>query len=419
MEPRVANNAAARSPASGTVKRRTALAEAPSASRRDPAMAGGRAGAPPAQRCLYAVLGVAESASRAAIRVAFRRKARELHPDAGGCPEKFAAAAHAHAVLTDARARALYDAGRRDAADAGAEATAWAAWRAAAPSAADALVARNGLRAELRSALAVAYAGPRLDAEERRDDRDGVRVPHDFEAECRSSPDATDEVLHVVYGRTLLGVVRAVRVERIKGAGVSIGITGPSVDEQPGGETGAGQPLDAEAGLRLELEVDGRTVAHATRGSPASEVRVHHCDGAVTAVGPLGGRFTMADARCGRTGRLRHRLRVSTTLGVTHLYAYAPDGKCQARCARAWLPPSELWLFGARSELHDVGGWSFELWPSERARGEPPPECGGIPPAVLLLTCAFRTLDDEAGRFTNAPAAPGGFWPRVVGALRG
>jgi hypothetical protein len=59
----------------------------------------------------YEVLGVAPDADRATIRAAYRRRARETHPDAGGDDAAFAAVALAWWTLSSAERRARYDAG--------------------------------------------------------------------------------------------------------------------------------------------------------------------------------------------------------------------------------------------------------------------------------------------------------------------
>lgn len=59
---------------------------------------------------LYQVLHVAASASAAEIDKAYRRRAREAHPDAGGEASAFHALSHAYAVLSHAERRAAYDA---------------------------------------------------------------------------------------------------------------------------------------------------------------------------------------------------------------------------------------------------------------------------------------------------------------------
>jgi DnaJ-class molecular chaperone len=64
-------------------------------------------------RDYYEVLGVDRSASEAELKRAFRRLARELHPDVNGhdpeAEEKFKEAAEAYEVLSDAERRRTYD----------------------------------------------------------------------------------------------------------------------------------------------------------------------------------------------------------------------------------------------------------------------------------------------------------------------
>ncbi|MBV9536087.1 MAG: molecular chaperone DnaJ [Solirubrobacterales bacterium] len=66
-----------------------------------------------ARRDYYEILGVPRTASEAQIKSAFRRLARELHPDVNdqdpNAEEKFKEAAEAYEVLSDSERRAVYD----------------------------------------------------------------------------------------------------------------------------------------------------------------------------------------------------------------------------------------------------------------------------------------------------------------------
>ena len=58
----------------------------------------------------YEVLGLARTATQAQIKSAYRARAKALHPDAGGGKESWAELQLAYEVLSDADARAHYDA---------------------------------------------------------------------------------------------------------------------------------------------------------------------------------------------------------------------------------------------------------------------------------------------------------------------
>ena len=57
----------------------------------------------------YKTLGVSKSATAEEIKKAFRKLARENHPDAGGDEEKFKEINEAYEVLSDDKKRQLYD----------------------------------------------------------------------------------------------------------------------------------------------------------------------------------------------------------------------------------------------------------------------------------------------------------------------
>ena len=63
-----------------------------------------------AKRDYYEVLGVPRSASAAEIKKAYRKLAKEHHPDAGGDAAKFQEASEAYEVLSDTEKRQGYDA---------------------------------------------------------------------------------------------------------------------------------------------------------------------------------------------------------------------------------------------------------------------------------------------------------------------
>lgn len=65
----------------------------------------------------YEILGVSRNATQAEIKKAYRKKARELHPDeaGGGSPEEFKEVNKAYEVLSNEEKRQLYDMGGEDA----------------------------------------------------------------------------------------------------------------------------------------------------------------------------------------------------------------------------------------------------------------------------------------------------------------
>ena len=67
----------------------------------------------------YAILGVSRDADQSEIKKAYRKKARETHPDYGGDEEAFKAVSIAYETLSDPEKRRMYDIGGPDAARGG------------------------------------------------------------------------------------------------------------------------------------------------------------------------------------------------------------------------------------------------------------------------------------------------------------
>lgn len=63
------------------------------------------------EKTFYKNLDVTSKSSPGDIKKAYRKKAKKLHPDAGGCPEKFKEINLAYMVLSDPKKRKKYDAG--------------------------------------------------------------------------------------------------------------------------------------------------------------------------------------------------------------------------------------------------------------------------------------------------------------------
>ncbi|KAL4420845.1 hypothetical protein ABPG75_010501 [Micractinium tetrahymenae] len=188
--------------------------------------------------CLYAVLGVAQTATEAELKAAFRKRAKELHPDAAPHTQDANAPAFvrlltAYKVLSNPRARQLYDLSRdaggpsvlRAAAAAGVEGAADAAYEEApvdlswglgtlfggparGPEGGALDHMRRELQGELHSAVRRAYLGPKLSP----DELGAGWLPDAFEADERATQDCPD-LLQLVSGRQVLGVVRERRAE--------------------------------------------------------------------------------------------------------------------------------------------------------------------------------------------------------------
>jgi hypothetical protein len=414
----------------------------------------------------YERLGVPPSCDVDALRRAYLAAARRLHPDAtpqqghggdaaGDAGAEFRLVAAAYEVLRCPGARALYDAQlAADAAPLRAAAAAAAAsgarrrgaaraappWRGA-DAADSALAAHPRLREQLDDALAAAYWGPAgvdLSAAAA-----GV-LPRCFECEERAPSAAHHaDLLQLVSGRTLLGVVRDVRAPRLAPGGTSLAAGGdaargdealaagvaraplPRPAAAPGG--GAAQQEDTELVDELQLLCGGSIVAQAQRrprraspsaSSSSSQTRQRRPwlgeDGAGSGditvflrgalhcrVSSGGGGYDVGVVHDAR-GQETHTLLLHSTPWVAHLHAFCSDsGRCACRAQRAWLPPSALWLFQPRLQSHDVGGWTIESpfrAPPAASQSQSLPPPGHELRVVMALVAAFHTLDRERGR---------------------
>jgi hypothetical protein len=372
----------------------------------------------------------------------------------------------------------------------------------------DALVPKRALAAELRRALEFVAEGPEVDVDAV---RLGEEFPRRFETEERATAkvvadrEGVVDLAHVVSGRTVLAVIREARAreeigEEIGAEGAMRALAGAvgggtagaaneaneATEEDDAQLCDGGDPPDARHrrgrdDAKLELVVGGRVVAIATRRDALGDVVVRRApdatadeavlraastssggagdayrsnsisnsDGLVCVVSALDGVVTDAG------GTTRHRIVAHATPGVTRLaWIDAAAGVVVAKATRAWLPPSDAWLFAPRSRDHDIGGWYFELrggrkeeegllGEGEDARDDDAFRAAGrdfrafakaagadpdaaarrrrdavaLPPAVALFCTAFRLLDRERG---EARSAGGGgavrrMWERVFG----
>ena len=404
----------------------------------------------------YEILSVAATATPAEIKAAFRKCAKEVHPDAG--PElngdstgaQWIQVLKSYEVLSDARSRQLYDlsissgASRlmRSAAAAGVQQgvhedeeidLSWgfgarpqpAASTAADASALDRL--RGKLESDVHTALRHAYLGPKLDGLQR------GQLPECFEADERST-DETPDVLHLVSGRQLLGVVRERRPEKIANQQpvMAHALEGRGDEEDEGSPPRVPVVPAAAAALRNDPEaeeekeeplvlnlilVDAGTVAeavchpsgHARRASfyKNGSLVAHLIEGDESGgggEGPQEGGGLVAKVE-DASGRHTHSIIRSMTPLVRHLTFVAELGRpgsasagrrgrgkvCVARAHRPWLPPSSLWPFKPRSYDHDIGGWIIE-WTGHGLEDHP----GFLDPGIVALVAAVHTVGAEA-----------------------
>ncbi|XP_078430324.1 chaperone DnaJ-domain superfamily protein isoform X2 [Wolffia australiana] len=435
----------------------------------------------------YEVLGVSETSSFSEIKAAFRKLAKETHPDVIQSCEpsvagrRFLQILAAYEILSDSGRRAVYDsflvsqrqiledqAGfadpysytvrysssvpvlqRTDVAE-------WLQWyRHAVHEIVTQKEIASGtgywgeLESELYSAIRAAYYGPGIDS--------AALLPDCFEAEERSV-EQTPEVLHLVSGRNLLGIVyiadgaprlsqgdvgklKASSLTSFQSSHFNGDINRRIVTSADRREFHDDQVPDAFRDL--EVHISGRLIATATRDPPGGvEDRINvflcnfgekvHMRGEYAAgvmpstnaesnnlLGTIRGLGTTSEeASCDvydKNGSRTHVIMIHRTLLVKHMHWYTIGDEvasCECRCSRARLPPSRFWLFEPRCYMHDIGGWYVETFGRDR-KGRTIPlqrEWDGsmktnkrLHPAMYFAALAYKTLDLEFAKRQKRP----------------
>ncbi|KAB2036810.1 hypothetical protein ES319_D03G028300v1 [Gossypium barbadense] len=323
----------------------------------------------------YDILGVAETSSFAEIKASFRKLAKETHPDLADSKNDSSASSNsfirilaAYEILSDSEKRAHYDnylLSQR-------------------------MVMQKHSRQDFYSAIQTAYYGPVIESMN--------LLPDRFEAEERSVYETT-EVLHLVSGRDLFGMVCLVdRVpelsfnykEKLTSSMSSTSMMSQSTQNSRicmndkrdirGGNSQI-RVTDiknhvADAYRDLELHVSGRVVAVATRIPPKScsgetqNEDVEDCIqvfltsdddsmpssqgldrkvGSRVLLGTITGLGTSPEeGSCfvyNSNGSKTHVIMKHRTLLVKHMHWYRAGEEvsvCECRCSRARLPPSKF-----------------------------------------------------------------------------
>lgn len=406
-------------------------------------------------RNAYEVLGVASNCSDVEIKAAFRKLAKETHPDlhihsdANFISHRFIRILAAYEILSDPQKRAHYDAHllvQRNSAQSNCkkqsnmstndgtsqefsrgkqmEVIQWLRWYRHAVSE---IVSHKEigmgyglqeyLQGEFHSAIRAAYFGPSIESTH--------ALPDCFEAEERSES-GISEVLHLVSGRHLFGVVCFVdrmvmqihnsaeqlrlkkKMEKMNQQGFSdkdIGVLSHHKDKfKLQDENECFEINHSDAYKDLELHLFGNVVARATRVPPkpfhgsdqgkdsqdcisvfleadqtisnenlssslGSDSKIAGCVLQKVLVGTIHGLGTTpSEGTCvvhGADGKITHMIMLHRTPLVKHMHWYQFGQKgasCECRCTRARLPPSKFWIFEPRCENHDIGGWYVETF---------------------------------------------------------
>ncbi|KAK1275728.1 hypothetical protein QJS04_geneDACA001632 [Acorus gramineus] len=423
----------------------------------------------------YQVLEVSETSSSAEIKASFRRLAKETHPDLSGsrgvpgdaASRRFLRVLAAYEILSDSKKRAHYDSFLlsriRNQSVEGVvthkfyssvaitedqEVVEWLGWYRFAikeialhDKVAEGTGYLNTIENEFYAAIRMAYYGPFVESMD--------LLPDCFEAEERSACE-TAEVLHLVSGRDLFGIVRLVdrvpelpnvRFEQLSSSDCVGSVEHSQSPVFPSSKQQVKYQTDFVSDVygNLELHISGRVVATATRTPPkrlchgndktGSQDLIHVFlsssrdysqslsaseAGSRILLGTISGLGTSADEGscfvCDRSGTKTHVILKHRTLLVKHMHWYPVGGEvsaCECRCRRAQLPPSKFWLFEPRCGMHDIGGWYVETFGRDTKGRTVPSQRRWdgfyaveqtekrLHPAVYLLALAYRTLDLE------------------------
>ncbi|XP_047163907.1 uncharacterized protein LOC124833454 [Vigna umbellata] len=405
----------------------------------------------------YELLGVSETSSFTEIKASFRKLAKETHPDLAGSSSdssvsrRFVQILAAYEILSDSQKRAHYDMYllsqkklMQKHSEQGSklyiyksqattlkemEVVEWLKWYRltinnilSEKRVVDGTGYFDVLERDFYSAIHAAYYGPEIDS------MPMEFLPDCFEAEERSSYE-TPEVLHLVSGRDLFGMVcLANKVPEISTISNEMLASFRSFHSGPcqsvtnvndyrkaersddfeayqglGSETSS---IVSDAYRHLELHISGRVVATASRTLPrcCSDVmqtedtedhiqvflnlyedpkhimsdfwKGYLANGAVGRrihLGTISGLGSSPDEGCcyvyNDKGTKTHAIMKHRTLMVKHMHWYQVGEKvsvCECRCTRAHLPPSKFWLFEPRCGFHDIGGWYVETYGKDK-----------------------------------------------------
>jgi hypothetical protein len=332
------------------------------------------------------------------------QKAKVLHPDAHlnerlGDKHAWLAVLSAYQTLRNPKARLIYDASiqkqkQNDVVQAGRE-----------------MSLTTELGHEFYAALQTAYFGPPLPA--------GLapgQFPDCFEADERSTISGTEDILHLLFGRQLLGVVR-LRDQRVLGDNRLLSSNEErslhSISRDHGSQKG---PPDDQAKSRqnqkeevLDLLLNNcedteceKVIATAVRtwtedkdeNEIKRQVVIYKNDTVLATVvdeGPQSKRVARMQVGLSSPTGFSHTVFRNSAPLIDHLAIITKTNLCVAKARRPWLPPSSFWLFIPRTHTHATGGWIVD-WPGHQQEKR----AGWICPEIIVFIIALDTLDREA-----------------------